>query len=140
LTLAALEAILLLYQKIDHISSIPVLRMINYTVEEVKLRAEACLSALEKVNKGMMILKIQKDVSNVGGGALPGESIPTYVIGFDKAMISVETLDRAFRDSCPAVVGRIQDATYKLDFRTISEDELPILIKLYERIVNELTS
>lgn len=140
LTLAALEAILLLYQKKDYMSSIPVLQMINLKVKEIKLRAEACFSALEKVNRGMMKLRIQEDVSSVGGGALPGESVPTYVIGFDKGKISVEALDKAFRGSCPAVVGRIKDGTYKLDIRTICEDEIPLLVKLYEHIVNEMIS
>jgi L-seryl-tRNA(Ser) seleniumtransferase len=138
LTLAALEAILLLYQKKDYSSSIPVLQMINLKIEEVKLRAETCLSALEEVNSGMMKLRIQEDASSIGGGALPGESIPTSVIGFDKGRISVEALDKAFRESCPAVVGRIQDGTYKLDLRTICEDEIPILVTLYEHIVNEM--
>jgi L-seryl-tRNA(Ser) seleniumtransferase len=140
LTLAALEATLLLYQKKDYMSSIPVLQMINLTVEEVKLRSEACLSALEKVNRGMMKLRIREDVSSVGGGALPGESIPTCVIGFDKGMISVEALDKAFRESSPSVVGRIQDDTYKLDLRTICEEEIPILVNLYEHIVNKMIS
>jgi L-seryl-tRNA(Ser) seleniumtransferase len=136
LTLAGLEAVLLLYQKKDYVSAIPVLQMISAGPEAIKSRAERCLSALEKVNHDMMKLCIQAEVSSVGGGALPGETLPTYVIGFNQGSISVEVLDKAFRDSCPAVVGRIKDDTYKLDLRTISEEEVPVLVKIYEYIVN----
>ncbi|MGA1865440.1 MAG: L-seryl-tRNA(Sec) selenium transferase [bacterium] len=137
LTLAALEATLLLYQKRDYVSSIPVLRMINLTFDEIKSRAKACLAALEEVNRGMMKLSILEDISSVGGGALPGESIPTCVIGFERGMISVDALDEAFRVSSPSVVGRIQDGAYRLDLRTIGDEDVPVLVRLYEQIVND---
>ncbi|MGA1791790.1 MAG: L-seryl-tRNA(Sec) selenium transferase [bacterium] len=138
LTLAGLEATLLLYQKKDYLSSIPVLKMIHLGIEEIGKRAEECLSGLEKVNRGMMRLEIREDVSSVGGGALPGEVIPTYVIAFGKGMISAEKLDHSFRASSPAVVGRIKDGTYRLDLRTIDEKEIPVLIHIYELIVTDI--
>jgi len=91
LTLAGLEAILLLYQKKNHWDSIPVLRMMNLGLEKIKERAADCLSALDKVNQGMMKMGIQEDVSSVGGGALPGESLPTFVIGFERGDISKDS-------------------------------------------------
>jgi len=135
LTLAGLEAVLLLYHTPDYAASIPVLRMMSYSAEQVRERAEGCLRAIEGVNAGMMSLRIQEDVSSVGGGALPGESLPTYVIGFLPGTLTVESLDEAFRRSSPAVVGRIQDGTYKLDLRTIRDEEVPMLVKVYEGIV-----
>ncbi|MGA1844502.1 MAG: L-seryl-tRNA(Sec) selenium transferase [bacterium] len=137
LTLAGLEAVLLLYLTTDHAASIPVLQMISCSAEQVRVRAEACLRALEGINAGMMSLRIQEDVSSVGGGALPGESLPTFAIGFRPGALTVESLDEAFRRSSPAVVGRIQEGTYKLDLRTIGDEEIPMLVNVYEGIVKD---
>ncbi|MBN2372170.1 L-seryl-tRNA(Sec) selenium transferase [bacterium] len=135
LTLAALEATLRLYQRNDYASSNPVMKMIGISIDDLKSRAQKCLSMFEEVNKGMMILSTREDESSVGGGALPSESLPTFVIVFKRGRISVEELDRAFRGSSPAVVGRIKDGAYILDLRTIMEDDIPLLINLYEKIV-----
>ena len=81
----------------------------------------------------MMRLEILEDVSSVGGGALPGEEMPTCVIAFGKGMISAEKLDHSFRASSPAVVGRIKDGAYRLDLRTIDERMTSLVLKLQGR-------
>jgi hypothetical protein len=49
-------------------------------------------------------------------------------------------LDKAFRNANPAVLGRIQDNTYKLDLRTIGAEEIPSLVKTYADIVKDYHS
>ncbi len=137
MTLAGLEATLMLYQQNDYTSSIPVLRMISTKIDELESRANNCLQELKGVNKGMMGLKILKGTTSAGGGALPAESIPTFLIAFCEGKISEQELEEAFRTSSPPVIGRIQDEMYILDVRTIQENEIPVLVKLYKDIVDK---
>lgn len=137
LSLAGLEATLMLYQKKDHTAYIPVLKMISISPGELMSRASVFLSDLEKVNKDTMKLGLQEGVSSIGGGSLPAETLPTFLISFSQGKITVEALEAAFRSSSPPVIGRIQDDMYLLDLRTIREDELPCLVNIYKSIVEK---
>lgn len=135
LTLAALEATLLLYQQKNYIKSIPILKMISTGIDEIKTRAQKVFIELERINSGFMQLEIKEGFTNIGGGALPAESIPTLLITFSSGRISIEQLEEAFRLSSPPVLGRIKGKRILLDLRTIMEDEIPVLIEVYKSIV-----
>ena len=69
--------------------------------------------------------------STVGGGSLPGETLPTRLVRIES--ISPDTLLAALRHGQPAVVARIVDDHVCLDPRTVSEeDDGPLARAVFE--------
>ncbi len=73
LCLAALSATLLHYLKDEAIHEIPVWRMISMPTDIIRQRANHWTDIL---GFGAVI----ESLSTVGGGSLPGETLPTYVL------------------------------------------------------------
>jgi L-seryl-tRNA(Ser) seleniumtransferase len=65
--------------------------------------------------------------STVGGGSLPGTSLPTALVAIDHA--DVGGLARRLRLGQPAVVGRIQDGRLLIDPRTVLPDQVDTLLR-----------
>ena len=80
MTIAALEATLRIYlDEEDAIKSIPTLRMITYSIEELEIKATILLNKIQELNIDGDIQK-EKGISQVGGGSMPLERLDTYVI------------------------------------------------------------
>jgi L-seryl-tRNA(Ser) seleniumtransferase len=71
--LAGLSATLLHYLKDEAEREIPILKMMSLTLKQVQGRAEAWRAEL---GQGTVV----EGESTVGGGSLPGESIPTFCL------------------------------------------------------------
>lgn len=76
ITLAALSATLLHYLKGDWEQAIPVWRMIAQSAETIKIRASRWQDTLQVGN-------VIPSLSTVGGGSLPGETLPTFVLALE---------------------------------------------------------
>jgi len=136
LTLAALIGTLTLYQKPSPHKKIPVLQFISAPVFEIEDRANRLSRRLAAINNGFMKIAVIDGFSSVGGGSLPTQTIPTKVISFSNGKISTAELERLFRQSQPAIIGRIQDDNFLIDLRTIRDKELEAIIDTYDTIVN----
>jgi L-seryl-tRNA(Ser) seleniumtransferase len=116
LTLAALEGTLLLYLDPERARrEVPVLRMIDEPLAEVRLRAErlASLAGGEVVESS----------AAVGGGSLPGFELPS-------AACAVEvSLEEKLRTCEPAVIGVVRGERLLLDCRTIADDEVELVAR-----------
>jgi L-seryl-tRNA(Ser) seleniumtransferase len=64
--------------------------------------------------------------STVGGGSLPGETLPTCLLSFKVA--TPERLMERLRNASPAVIARVQDEMVVLDPRTVFADQEPTLL------------
>ncbi|HSL29998.1 MAG TPA: L-seryl-tRNA(Sec) selenium transferase [Anaerolineales bacterium] len=111
--LAALSATLLHYLKDEAEREIPVWRMISFTPEQVKARADAWQFEL---GRGTVI----ESESTVGGGSLPGESLSTYVLAL--AVKSPVKFTRKLRECRPPVIARVENDTILFDPRTVFDD------------------
>jgi L-seryl-tRNA(Ser) seleniumtransferase len=109
LTLAALEATLRLYIEQRH-EEIPVWKYISRPLEEVKRLAEV-------LGKGK---RLEEANTEIGGGSLPGASVPTWRVGLEG---KPEDLAASLRARPVPVVGYIHDGTLWLDPRTAEEEE-----------------
>ena len=79
LTLAALESTLLLYlDEKKAMEEIPTLRMLTLDRNRLKRRGKRLMRRLAGINGMEAVLK--EDVSQVGGGSLPLQELPTMVI------------------------------------------------------------
>lgn len=120
--LAALSATLTHYLKDESEREIPILRMMSLTVEQVRGRAEAWRVEL---GEGVVVA----GESTVGGGSLPGESIPTYLL--ELSVRSAEKILRALRKNNPPIIARTENEKILFDPRTVlPEQEGALLVGL----------
>jgi L-seryl-tRNA(Ser) seleniumtransferase len=118
MTLAALAATLRLYRTEDEaLRSVPILRMLAIPEEELRRRAEA-LAALLKGVPGLSAA-VRRDEAFVGGGSLPEQAMPSWVVEVTAAGVSDEELALRLRRGEPAVVGRLREGRLLLDVRTV---------------------
>ncbi|HJZ45630.1 MAG TPA: L-seryl-tRNA(Sec) selenium transferase [Roseiflexaceae bacterium] len=129
-TLAGLEATLLAYLAGRATSDIPVWRMIAAAPEALRARAERIAAA---IGGGATVLACQ---SAVGGGSLPGETLPSFAVALGGASQAAEPDDlaRRLRQGAPPVIGRIADDRLLLDVRTVLEEQEDALIAVVRDI------
>ena len=129
LTLAGFEATLMEY--IDEekvIENIPTLRMLLQKPEEIKKRANKIATRLRREIKDARI-KVMTDSSRAGGGSLPEEDLPTYVVSVKAAEPSVNELEERLRMGKPPIITRIKEDSLIIDARTIRDRDIEILVK-----------
>ena len=114
LSLSALAATLLHYLKDEAVTEIPVWRMISASESHLKERA---LALQRTIGPGASIAPGR---STIGGGSLPGETLPAWLIALDG---DPDAMADALRQADPPVIGRIEDDKLVLDLRTIVAEE-----------------
>ncbi|HNA88330.1 MAG TPA: L-seryl-tRNA(Sec) selenium transferase [Anaerolineales bacterium] len=120
--LAGISATLTHYLKDDAEREIPILKMMSLTLKQVQGRAEAWRAELEQ---GAVV----SGESTVGGGSLPGESIPTFLL--ELKVPSAEKFLRALRKNNPPIIARTENNCILLDPRTVlPEQEGALLVAL----------
>jgi len=122
-----LTATLLHYLKDEAESKIPIWRMIATPAEALRARAAAWASAL---GQGEVI----PGESTVGGGSLPGETLPTWLLALDVKSPD-RTLER-LRQGEPPVIARLQDDRVILDPRTVLPEEEESLMESLKQVFN----
>jgi len=117
--LAALAATLGLYRAGRAVAEIPVWRAIARSLDEVENRSERIV-ARARIG-GQDGLFMVRTVATVGGGSLPGETIPSWGVAVDPRALGTtpDRLAAAIRAGDPAMIGRVEDDRVVLDMRTI---------------------
>jgi L-seryl-tRNA(Ser) seleniumtransferase len=129
LSLAALEGTLRAYLEGEQgLAAIPTLAMITAPLEQVRQRAERVREALQAVAHPSIQVATEAQRSEVGGGALPTEQLPTYCVSLRSPRVPPHRLEAALRGTDPAVVGRIKEDKVLLDLRTVTDGEVGLLI------------
>lgn len=129
ITIAALEATFRLYlDEKKAVKEIPTLRMLTYSLDELKDRAKKFLDMLNKLKLNIDI-KLEEGFSQVGGGSMPIEKMDTYLISLRPNNISVSSLEEKLRLSNSHIIGRISEGRYLLDVRTIFDNQFEIIAK-----------
>ena len=118
-TLAALGATLRHYVRGEAEQRVPVWRMIAARPEQIEARSQAVIRALGASGDGWTILDGR---SAVGGGSLPGETLPTRLLAAPDSL-NAQALACAVRRARPAVVGRIERGRLVFDLRTVLPEE-----------------
>jgi L-seryl-tRNA(Ser) seleniumtransferase len=127
LTLAALEATLRAYRAGRAETEIPIWRMIALTVGAVRERAEGWAGQLRAHG---IAAEVGAGTSTIGGGSLPGETLPTALCAIRSADADTEigTYAVRLRAGEPAVVGRVSRDRLLLDPRTVDPSEDATLV------------
>ena len=129
LSLAALEATLRAYLDAEKgLAAIPTLAMITCPLEQIRQRAERVREGLHARAHPSVWVTMEEQRSEVGGGALPSESLASYCVALQSSQVFPHRLEAALRRADPAVVGRIKDDKVLLDLRTVRDEEVDLLI------------
>lgn len=123
-TLAGLQATLLAYLRGTALQEIPVWRMIATPVEALERRARAWAEALQAHG---ISTEVVEGHSAVGGGSLPGETLPTRLLALRVA--SPHALAARLRAADPPVIARIERERLLLDPRTVLPEQDETLIE-----------
>jgi L-seryl-tRNA(Ser) seleniumtransferase len=121
LCLSTLSATLLHYLMDEAEREIPIWRMIAADKEHIRRRADGWVQAL---GQGRVI----EGESTVGGGSLPGETLPTYLLALETRRPSPTSLVARLRAASPPVIARLQDDLVVLDPRTVLPDQEATLL------------
>ncbi len=137
LTIAALEATLKLYlDEETMVRKIPTLRMLTESKESIDARAGHLYKILTDNMLGFNI-EIKEDYSQVGGGSLPLEKLPTSVISITHDNIPTSRLEKKLRLNSPPIITRIQEDHLIIDVRTLMERDYTIIKKALEQMVEK---
>ena len=128
LTIAAFEATLMAYMDPgDAMHTIPVLKMLFQSPDEIKQRARKIASALKKASKTTNISVVQ-DMSKAGGGSLPDKEFQTFAVQIRPEVISVNELEKRLRHASPPVIARIRGNALLIDARTVMVQDIKDLV------------
>ncbi len=124
MTLAALEATLAAYRRGTAPLEIPVWRMIAAPPEGIRERAERWRQALQAHH---IPADVVESAAAVGGGSLPGETLPTWVLAVRPA--HADRFAALLRKGEPPVVPRIEEDRVLLDPRTVLPEEDDLVMR-----------
>jgi L-seryl-tRNA(Ser) seleniumtransferase len=134
LCLVGLQETLLHYLREEAIEKVPVWRMIALPLDAIAERAKLWQQTLRQTG---VPADVVAGYSTVGGGSLPGDTLPTRLLAFPSE--HPDQLARALRKVDPPIIGRIEDDQLVLDPRTVLLDEEQALLKNLVAVAKEFS-
>jgi L-seryl-tRNA(Ser) seleniumtransferase len=107
---------------------IPGLCMLGMPLSELRQRAESLAMKLRAV-AGVAKVTVSEDVAYVGGGSLPDQSMPTFVLEIQASQLGDADFAHRLRTGEPAVVGRLREGELVLDLRTVFPHQETALVE-----------
>jgi L-seryl-tRNA(Ser) seleniumtransferase len=138
LTLAGLESTLRVYLDENRVRNLlPALGMLTRPLKDLEGRARRFRKKLEKEISGECQITLREDSSQVGGGALPLQVLPTRVVAIRPLRLSAAALEERLRRSEPPVVARVKEEEVLLDLLTVARKEEAALLEVVKKAVKE---
>lgn len=128
-TLAGLQATLLHYVKGEAAQKIPIWRMIAATPQALDARATRWAEHLRAAQLAAQVIDAE---STVGGGSLPGETLPTRAVALTVA--SPDAFAARLRAHVPPIIARIEEGRVVFDPRTVLPHEEDALLAGIARV------
>lgn len=134
-TATALELVLQEYLSEEKaIQNIPVLRMIHETKEEVTARARSLKNMLNRAGLDADF-GLEECESQIGGGSLPLERIPSMAVTVKPHHISVPKLEEEMRHLEVPIIPRTANDTIYLDVRTIESRWFKQIVQMMGELI-----
>lgn len=135
-TLATLEAVLRLYlDSTQALHDIPTLAMIALPEATLQQRAVAFSRRCEAVMGELCCFSPVAVSSQVGGGALPEQNLPSWAVKMQPKFNKVSQLEKRLRAVTTPVMGRVDHDSLLLDLRTVKvSEEESLFISLQEAL------
>ncbi len=130
-TIAALEATLRYYLEEDMaIKEIPTLKMLTMSTEEIDYLAKELLLEINKLDlQSKVEIFIEESYSEVGGGSLPLEQLPTKCVVLNPSGFSTQSFENELRKFSIPIITRLYKDKIYMDVRTLKKEEFPIIAK-----------
>lgn len=125
LCLAALAATLTHYLTNTATTAVPVWRMMARPADDIQAEAYTWAARLQEHGYKATVINGR---STVGGGSLPGTSLPTWLVAIDHP--SITDLAERLRLGSPSIISRIQDDHLLIDPRTVLPDQIEPLLNM----------
>ena len=129
-TISALEATLRLYLDEEKaIEKIPTLNMLTMGIDILENKANMLYNLLmERITQEDLIIDIVDSYSEVGGGSLPLERIPTKCISLRFEVSSITEFEKHLRKLDVPIITRVYKDTIYIDLRTVKEEEFYLVV------------
>jgi L-seryl-tRNA(Ser) seleniumtransferase len=85
--------------------------------------------------EGRLVIEVSPGASQVGGGSLPAQNLPTYVVAVRSDTLSARKMEIDLRHNKPPVIARIESDLYLLDARTLQAHELVLIQQAFQRVL-----
>ncbi len=137
LTLAGMEATLRLYLNPPEArEKIPALRLLTAPPMEIRRRAKRLQRRITQELSAVCAVSLKEESSQVGGGALPLQALPTWVLALRPLQISAAQMDERLRRNDPPIIGRVKEDEMLLDLRTVFPAEEKALLQGVRQALN----
>ncbi|HEY6617724.1 MAG TPA: L-seryl-tRNA(Sec) selenium transferase [Vicinamibacterales bacterium] len=129
MTIAALSAVLALYTDSERlVERLPVLALLTRSVEDIRSIAERLLPRIADLFDRVATVQVADCQSQIGSGALPTRTIPSAGLSVRPrarrgAGATLRAIAASFRGLPVPVIGRIQDDTFILDLRCLTDED-----------------
>jgi len=129
MTIAALSAVLALYTDSERLRErLPVLALLTRSVEDIRSIAERLLPRIADLFDRVATVQVADCQSQVGSGALPTRTIPSAGLSVRPrarrgAGATLHAIVASFRGLPVPVIGRVQDDTFILDLRCLTDED-----------------
>jgi len=140
LVISALESTLRYYLDEDMaVKNIPTLNMLTMKISIINSKAHDLVKLLDKkFNDEDLIYTIEDDFSEVGGGSMPLEKLPTKCIVLRLKNYSIQKFEDNLRKYNTPIIARVYKNSIYFDIRTIMDDEIMIVADGIEFALNML--
>ena len=136
-TAAALELVLQEYlseeQAVQHI---PVLRMITEPLDEVARRARSLARTIRSTDLPAKVDVVSCE-SQIGGGSLPMERIPSMAVAIHPKHESVAALEDQMRHLTVPMIPRTVNDTIMLDVRTVETEDFKLIAAELQELLGQ---
>ena len=105
------------------VKNIPVLSMIARPLEALKTQAAELYQKVKDVITYAEV-QVEESLSMVGGGSLPGETLPSYALTLQPNKMSCEMLMEKMREQEVPVIAHVKNEKVWLDMRTVMPEEV----------------
>ena len=105
------------------VKNIPVLSMIARPLEALKTQAAELYQKVKDVITYAEV-QVEESLSMVGGGSLPGETLPSYALTLQPNKMSCEMLMEKMREQKVPVIAHVKNEKVWLDMRTVMPEEV----------------
>nr|MEE4269737.1 L-seryl-tRNA(Sec) selenium transferase [Candidatus Krumholzibacteria bacterium] len=139
-TLAALDTVLGLYLEAEDCPDIPTLCQLGSSREYLEDRANRLLADLAGSAPAGWQGKVVPGRSSVGGGSFSDTQLESRLVLFTGPKEELEACHQLLRQGDPALVGRMNQEGLAVDVRTLTEQELPLVVAAFTKVWKNLNS
>lgn len=129
MTLCALEATLKLYRDEERaLKEIPTLNMLTRPLDQLSEEADLLIESVRAQVKKYIVKKVE-GASEVGGGSMPLEKLPTFLMSVEHPKYSANKIISGIRAYDIPVIARVEEDKVLFDPRTLQTGEYEIVAK-----------